>query len=276
MNEPGRTNERGYLSIGEVLLLLQDEFPDVTISKIRFLESQGLIEPERTPSGYRKFFDPDVERLRYILREQKDHYLPLRVIKHRLDTEPTGPLSRLMDPTDPDGLAAPDGNDGIDSAEPAANGTAPDEEHDSANAAEVASPPELAPPPDGMAELINADEVRRRTGVTAGELRELERYGIIGSRLLAGEVVYSPADVEVARMTVPFLRHGVEARHLRMYRQGVEREMALFEQIVLPFVKQRNPQARKQADSTLDELAAAGGDLRQALVRDRLRVFREG
>src|SRR3954453_18623090 len=80
-----------YLSIGEVLALLHDEFPDVTISKIRFLESQGLIDPERTPSGYRKFYDGDVERLRFILHEQKEHFLPLKVIKDRLDSgEPGG------------------------------------------------------------------------------------------------------------------------------------------------------------------------------------------
>ena len=78
--------DRSYLSIGEVLALLQDEFPDVTISKIRFLESQGLIDPERTPSGYRKFYDIDVARLRFILHEQKEHFLPLKVIKDRLDS----------------------------------------------------------------------------------------------------------------------------------------------------------------------------------------------
>ncbi|HEX9260241.1 MAG TPA: MerR family transcriptional regulator, partial [Acidimicrobiales bacterium] len=78
-------NERSYMSIGEVLALLQDEYPDVTISKIRFLESQGLIDPERTPSGYRKFYSSDIDRLRFILREQKDRFLPLKVIKDRLD-----------------------------------------------------------------------------------------------------------------------------------------------------------------------------------------------
>src|SRR4051794_25041083 len=75
---------RPYLSIGEVLTLLKDEFPDVTISKIRFLESQGLLDPERTPSGYRKFYDNDVARLRWILRQQREHFLPLKVIKGRL------------------------------------------------------------------------------------------------------------------------------------------------------------------------------------------------
>ncbi|MGH9153329.1 MAG: MerR family transcriptional regulator, partial [Acidimicrobiales bacterium] len=76
--------ERPYLSIGEVLSLLKDEFPDVTISKIRFLESQGLLDPERTASGYRKFYEPDVDRLRWILRQQREHFLPLKVIKGRL------------------------------------------------------------------------------------------------------------------------------------------------------------------------------------------------
>src|SRR5579862_6912667 len=77
-------SERSHLSIGEVLSLLRDEFPDVTISKIRFLESQGLVDPERTPSGYRKFYDHDVERLRWILQQQREHFLPLKVIRGRL------------------------------------------------------------------------------------------------------------------------------------------------------------------------------------------------
>ena len=92
-------SDRSHLSIGEVLSLLQADFPDVTISKIRFLESQGLIEPERTPSGYRKFFEDDVELLRVILREQRENFLPLRVIKDRID-------SGQIDPTPPRGSAA--------------------------------------------------------------------------------------------------------------------------------------------------------------------------
>ena len=80
--------DRPYLSIGEVLSLLQEEFPNVTISKIRFLESQGLLDPERTPSGYRKFYEPDVERLRWILRQQQENFLPLKVIKGRLSDDP--------------------------------------------------------------------------------------------------------------------------------------------------------------------------------------------
>ena len=89
---------RSYMSIGEVLNLLKDEFPDITISKIRFLESQGLIDPERTPSGYRKFYPSDVERLRFILREQREHFLPLKVIKERLGEMDSGAVSNTAEP----------------------------------------------------------------------------------------------------------------------------------------------------------------------------------
>ena len=105
-------SDRPYLSIGEVLALLLEEFPDVTISKIRFLESQGLIEPERTPSGYRKFFDDDVELLRVILREQREKFLPLRVIKDRIDSgeietgDPTPPRGATSSPSSPSSAAS--------------------------------------------------------------------------------------------------------------------------------------------------------------------------
>ncbi len=98
--------ERAYLSIGEVLALLKDEFADITISKIRFLESQGLIDPERTPSGYRKFYEPDVERLRWILRQQKEHYLPLRVIKGKLSEAPSSDEAADGEDPEPPVLAA--------------------------------------------------------------------------------------------------------------------------------------------------------------------------
>src|SRR5688500_9186334 len=104
--------DRAFLSIGEVLELLKEEFPDITISKIRFLESQGLLDPERTPSGYRKFYEPDVERLRWILRQQREQYLPLKVIKGRLgvdDGEDGGGVALAEAPatTDDDDIAAP-------------------------------------------------------------------------------------------------------------------------------------------------------------------------
>ena len=127
--------ERSHLSIGEVLSLLQDEFPDVTISKIRFLESQGLLDPERTPSGYRKFYEADVRRLRWILTEQRDKFLPLKVIKDRLDD---GAEAQLAAPD-------PSGN-GAAAAVPL--GKADDEEPPAAVPADAAPPADPAPPGD--------------------------------------------------------------------------------------------------------------------------------
>src|SRR5689334_88242 len=100
------SREPEHLSIGEVLAELSDEFPDITISKIRFLESQGLVNPERTPSGYRKFYASDLTRLRWILYQQKEHFLPLKVIKERLDELPPGAEDRLFDSVEPDGDGA--------------------------------------------------------------------------------------------------------------------------------------------------------------------------
>ena len=111
--------DRSHLSIGEVLSLLQDDFPDVTISKIRFLESQGLLDPERTPSGYRKFYEGDIERLRWILRHQRDHFLPLKVIKDRLEESAAQGL--MVPPDEPMPAEAPAAEP---AARPAAHGAA--------------------------------------------------------------------------------------------------------------------------------------------------------
>ena len=99
--------DRAYLSIGEVLSLLKDEFPDVTISKIRFLESQGLLDPERTPSGYRKFYETDVDRLRWILRQQREHFLPLKVIKGRLRGGDDALSDDVLEPEDGSARGSP-------------------------------------------------------------------------------------------------------------------------------------------------------------------------
>jgi DNA-binding transcriptional MerR regulator len=143
--------ERAYLSIGEVLALLKDEFADITISKIRFLESQGLIDPERTPSGYRKFYEPDVERLRWILRQQKEHYLPLRVIKGKLSEAPAGD----------DGTGADDSDDS-DEADEAVEAVEAGEavEVDEAGDHRPAVPPALAAVPDPPDDRAEANGTR--------------------------------------------------------------------------------------------------------------------
>jgi DNA-binding transcriptional MerR regulator len=259
--------ERPYLSIGEVLALLKDEFPDVTISKIRFLESQGLIDPERTPSGYRKFYEADVDRLRWILRQQREHFLPLKVIKGRL----------IDDATEENGggVAAPPKVEAEPGSEPAP-----------VAALEPMPMPELAPSPASLPRRrppvdalsagpsgvnLTLEELSGASGLDAGELEELERFGFLAGRPVAGVVYYDEEALIVARLAAGFRRHGIEARHLRAYSNAADREAGLFEQVVTPLLKQRNPQSRRQAVDALAELTDMGAQLRAALVRKALK-----
>ena len=264
-------NSQAFLSIGEVLQLLQEEFPDVTISKIRFLESQGLIDPERTPSGYRKFYDPDIERLRFILREQKDSYLPLKVIKTRLDAgEGTGPVVRPFpsmtavadDPPEPMAGAGPVTDDGPPPGVVEADTDGPD----------VTAPPD-GDPTLAPASSLTFEELVEASGLTAAQLREVERYGLVVSRLVGRTTYYDEEALVIARLVAGFLRYGIEPRHVRMYRTSAEREASVFEQVILPLVKQRNPQARAQALATLSELTQLGSGMREAMMRQALRNY---
>jgi DNA-binding transcriptional MerR regulator len=270
-----------YLSIGEVLALLHDEFPDVTISKIRFLESQGLIDPERTPSGYRKFYDGDVERLRFILHEQKEHFLPLKVIKDRLDSGEPGIDDNGSGGTDSDdseqGLG--EAADGAPVEGPAADGPG-DEGSASAPAEErvpiwmVRTPP--APAAPRAVSTYSFEEAATAAGLSAEELREVERFGLVIGRVVAGDTLYDEHAVVAARVAGQFLRFGIEPRHLRLYRNAADREAGLIEQVIMPWVKQRNPQARAQARTSLEELARLGAELHEAILRQSLRPYIEG
>jgi DNA-binding transcriptional MerR regulator len=263
-------SERGYQSIGEVLNLLQEEFPDVTISKIRFLESQGLIEPERTNSGYRKFYGPDVERLRFILREQREKYLPLRVIRDRLDAGPEqdSPDDESTADVEPLGDASTDVCDEA-TAEPEPEA--------------VPVPALLQPPPDierseAAVDFDNdpsfsAEELAAAAGVDVAMIHDLDAYGLIAVRPGGRTACYDASAVQIARIAAGFAHHGIEARHLRMYKTAVERETNLFEQVILPLLKQRNPRARAQASEALHELAGHGASLRALLVAHALRLL---
>jgi DNA-binding transcriptional MerR regulator len=272
-------NERSYLSIGEVLHLLHDEFPDVTISKIRFLESQGLIDPERTPSGYRKFYDPDIERLKFILREQKDSYLPLKIIKNRLEAgETTGPVVR---PFSGDDAADDDEHAERTNSAPArpAHELAADVPDDAPTEADVDAygGPGRATEvrPAGGASNLTFEELATASGLTPAQLRDVERFGLLVGRPVGRTTYYDDEAVLIARLAAGFLRFGIEPRHLRMYRNAAEREAGVFEQVILPLVKQRNPSARSQALGTLEELSRLGADLRGAMVRQALRGYTE-
>ena len=309
--------ERAHLSIGEVLSLVQEDFPDVTISKIRFLESQGLLDPERTPSGYRKFYDTDIERLQWILTQQRDNFLPLKVIRERLDEwdatgthsegdRQTPPVDGLPTAPDPDPTepapSSPDDADVIgDDAVPVED-DAVEEEDDprhaaatlaAASAMEVVSTPaprpEPAPAPerpapatasaDGADEdlrvgptstSLTADELAAEAGVPVTVIHDLENFAMIESRRIGAESYFEPSARAVVDACRAFLDHGVEVRHLRMYKIAAEREAGVFEALVMPLLKQRNPEARARAVDTVTELADVGETLHAALLRKAL------
>jgi len=243
--------EKAFLSIGEVLGLLKEEFPDVTISKIRFLESQGLLDPERTPSGYRKFYEADVERLRWILRQQREHFLPLKVIKGRLRGGGTE-----TDPGDEAAVARP----GVASLA------------DVAGAVDEPAPLTL----NQTGTSMTLSELAMASGLEEDDLRDLERFGLLTGRKAASTAYYDQDALMVANLAAGFMKFGVEARHLRMYKTAGEREAGFFEQVVMPMLKQRNPQARRQAGETLQELTRLGQGLRAAMLRQALRNYIEG
>ncbi len=275
--------EPEHLSIGEVLAELRDEFPDITISKIRFLESQGLVNPERTPSGYRKFYPHDLARLRWILHQQKEHFLPLKVIKERLDELAPGDEA-LLDPG-PATATGPEPEPVAPEARPesAAAPAAPSAERRTparAPRAPAFAPTlpidelvdELPPGAPGSGDTYSRAELAAAAGLDDGQLGELESYGMIApAREVAGEAHYDDDALEVARIASGFFRRGVEARHLRMYRTFAEREAVLFGQVLMPYVHQRNPEARVRLQEELVELATLGRRLRTVLLRDAVR-----
>lgn len=422
---------RSYLSIGDVLSLLRQEFPDVTISKIRFLESQGLVNPERTPSGYRKFYEHDVERLRWVLRQQREHFLPLKVIKGRLDGDsdgdrsgadtpaahrngsaptsetdtaaqtdtadhsldaaasengrrrapvltsvPTGSTSdgpqpvvpgreagvstssaamaaaaatggsggpglregRSSTPIDhrasgevtgapavppvgrvalggdapkpstpapavahsaptPESPAEPaPGRPAMTDGRPSPLGAVPSgstEEQssslplkDSAGApatgtegstvtpsapSDPATATSLASLAGGTGASLTMDELSAASGLSADAIVELRQYGLLRATMVAGAEYFDEEALTVATVAGRFATMGVEARHLRLYRNAAEREAGFIEQIVTPLLRQRNPRSRSQAVESTDELVRIGNQLRASLLRSALR-----
>ena len=358
---------RTHLSIGEVLSLLQDDFPDLTITKIRFLESQGLIDPERTPSGYRKFYEFDIDRLRWILRQQRENFLPLKVIKGRLDgadghvpTDPEGPAQEELDiardpgPTDPppvwmaDHAKAAAASTTIDTppaaatAAPAASKAAstvaqkpkpsipagivarppvpsptsangshakpmsesdrpspkkppaddvptPTEQPQEAAVTASGSLPPAAPgaskPNQGAAPTTVSDpldigvsdvsmtraELLGAVKLSEAQLTELESYGIVTPSQSSPDAVYGAEALLCARHASTFFALGVEARHLRAFKVAADREAGLYEQIILPLLRQRNPAARAEATATLKRLAGSGAAMHAALLHQSLR-----
>jgi DNA-binding transcriptional MerR regulator len=239
-----RGNSAATLTIGDVLAHLKVEFPDLTISKIRFLEDQGLVQPERTPSGYRKFSGGDVSRLRYVLSQQRDHYLPLRVIKDQLDA-----IDR--------GLVPP----GTSTDSPRTAHIAVASIEDNAPTAE-----HFRPAPAAM--RLSRDELLNAAGLRSEQLTELEQFGLVAKKP-GGH--YDDDALAVAKIVSDLAHFGLEGRHLRAFRTAAEREVGLFSQVVGPMSRQRGSEAKARAEETVRELAALSVRLHAALVQIGLR-----
>lgn len=229
------SRSRDYLSIGEVLDSVRSDFPDVSISKIRFLESEGLIAPKRTDSGYRMFYDEDIARLRFILQLQRDHFLPLKVIRER--------------------LAEADANGGVLPQMPPAKATKSDGKKAQVNL---------------QGASLTRAELLKAAGLTESQLKELEDFALVA----AGDAgTYDENDLLVGKAARRFFEYGVQARHLKMYRQFAEREAAFFEQIVTPVARRKDPQGQADAAKSLGELAGLATQMREAALRTSLRAL---
>ena len=230
------------MNIGQVLDLLRSDFPGISIPKIRFLEDRGLIAPERTPSGYRKFSHEDVERLRYVLRMQRDHYLPLKVIGEHLEAMDRGlqppPIESVV-PTVPKVALA---GDGLPSAESFAR----------------------------RSDLrLSRKELLKTAEVDEELLAALENYGLIKAH--AGTGHYDSDDLVIAKTAAELSGFGIEPRHLRAFKTAADREVGLVEQVVQPIRRSRDTGASARADEAVSEIAALTVKLHATLVKSGLK-----
>jgi DNA-binding transcriptional MerR regulator len=237
---------RKSLTIGAVCKQLSQEFPDISISKIRYLEDQKLLSPRRTPGGYRLYAQSDVSRLRTILRLQRDEFLPLRVIRQE--------------------LAAGRTENETPSASPSA-----------------APPPDAARPGAALRRLTfsirdrgalySLDDVVEETGAEPRLVKELEDFGIVKGEVRSGTTYYDETEREIVRAVTELARYGVAGRNLRVFKTSAEREAALLQQILAPSLRSRNPERRKEAIEALENLAAVASHLKHLLlVRDLRRI----
>lgn len=239
------TSAHARMNIGEVHARLREEFPGLLLSKLRYFESEGLVVPTRTPAGYRKYADGDVERLRYALRLQRDHHLPLKIIKEHLDAIDRG-------------------------LEPPSLGTGP-------------QVPRLALAPDGFPSERSFDpdtstlRLTRRELLVAAEIDEdllaaLESYGLIQPR--PGSAPYDNDAIVIARTAAELAAFGIEPRHLRSFKTAADREVGLVEQVAAPIRRSRESGAEGRADEVMSQIAALSVRLHAALVKSGLRGLR--
>jgi DNA-binding transcriptional MerR regulator len=234
---------RKSLTIGAVCKALSQEFPDISISKIRYLEDQKLLSPRRTPGGYRLYAQSDVSRLRTILRLQRDEFLPLRVIRQEL-------------------AAGRAENDTPAAAAPPADAVRPG-----------AALRRLTFSLRDRGALYSLDDVVDETGAEPRLVKELEDFGIVKGEARSGTTYYDETEREIVRAVTELARYGVAGRNLRVFKTSAERESALLQQILAPSLRSRNPERRKEAIEALENLAAVASHLKHLLlVRDLRRI----
>jgi DNA-binding transcriptional MerR regulator len=235
------------MTIGAVCKALEQEFPDISISKIRYLEDQKLLTPRRTPGGYRLYAQTDVQRLRTILRLQRDEFLPLRVIRQELAAGRTASAAAAPDPATP----APTGD-------PA--GTTRPRRRVSMSVRDRGA-------------SYSLEDVLEETQADPALVAELEDYGVIRGELRAGVKYFDETEREIIRAVTELARYGVGGRNLRAFRTSADREAALLQQILAPALRSRNQDRRKEALDALENLAAVTTHLKHLLlIRDLRKI----
>jgi DNA-binding transcriptional MerR regulator len=239
------------MSIGAVLDLLRPDFPDVTISKIRFLEGEGLVTPQRSPSGYRRFTAYDCARLRFVLTAQRDQYLPLKVIKAQLDAQPDGEL--------PLAYPAPRLVPVTDGGEPARGAGAP------APTRPTQTRPTQTRPTQTR---LSREDLLNMSGVPAPLITALCRAGVITT---GPGGFFDEHAVTIAQCAAALAEYGVEPRHLRAFRSAADRQSDLIAQIAGPVGKAGRTGARDRADDLAREVAALAITLHTSLIKSAVR-----
>jgi DNA-binding transcriptional MerR regulator len=235
-------SRRKSLTIGAVCKALAQEFPDISISKIRYLEDQKLLTPRRTPGGYRLYTQGDLARLRTILRMQRDEFLPLRVIRQELAAGRSGEATPVPGRVTRDGMRAWRPSVSVRSATGA---------------------------------LYSIDDVLDETKAEAKLVRELEEYGVVKGEIRGGVRYFDETEREIIAAVAELARYGVGGRNLRVFRSSADREANLLQQILAPALRSRNPERRKEAVEALENLAAVATHLKHLLlIRDLRKIVR--
>lgn len=228
-------DEKGYLTIGRLVETMKDKYPDLSISKVRYLEEEGLLTPERTAGGYRKFSPREIQRLEIIMRLQQEHFLPLAVIKRKLADLDAGNVP--------------------------------------AELSEIGASVRTMTLPLEDATVVAAEEVAAAVGVSPEVVREIEAFGLVKAKETSDGKAFDALDVEILRACQRLSRLGIEPRHLRMYGTFAQRESAFFQQIVLPASRQRQREGKdaEKVSEVIDELSQGTQYLHNLLLRRAIR-----